>query len=132
MKRETADLVRALAAVNKHMPRVSTELLTDSMAVDKQREFAGLLVGLASLLTAHADKQEPNGSVPLADRVRATGRQLLRVATQLEAEALNGPDLQEVSRLLSVLAEVLDVYGGKLPIPPATADPTESPEPPSS
>lgn len=128
MNRQTADLVRALAAVNKHMPRVSTELLTDSMAVDKQREFAGLLFGLASLLTTHADEQEPNGPVTLADRVRATGRELLRVATQLEAEVLSGPDLQEVARLLVALAEVLGLYAGKMPAQPATASPPDGPE----
>ncbi|MBE1500931.1 putative membrane chloride channel (bestrophin family) [Amycolatopsis lexingtonensis] len=132
MKRETGDLVRALAAVNKHMPRISTELLTEAMAAEKQREFAGLLVGLASLLIAHADEQEPNGPVTLADRVRTTGRELLRVAAQLEAEALSGPDLQEVARLLVALAEVLGLYAGKLPVPPATAGPpdlSESPGP---
>nr|WP_225957922.1 hypothetical protein [Amycolatopsis lexingtonensis] len=114
------------------MPRISTELLTEAMAAEKQREFAGLLVGLASLLIAHADEQEPNGPVTLADRVRTTGRELLRVAAQLEAEALSGPDLQEVARLLVALAEVLGLYAGKLPVPPATAGPpdlSESPGP---
>ena len=130
MKRQTADLVRALATVNKHMPRVSTELLTDSMTVDKQREFAGLLFGLASLLSAHAEEQKPNGPVTLADRVRATGRELLRVATQLEADALSGPDLQEVSRLLNALAEVLDLYAAKMPSPPDIMEPPDGPESP--
>ncbi|MEV5719370.1 hypothetical protein AB0L41_36260 [Amycolatopsis mediterranei] len=129
MKRQTADLVRALATVNKHMPRVSTELLTGAMTAERQREFAGLLFGLASLLTSHADEQEPKDPVTLVDRVRATGRELLRLATQLEAEAVSGPNLQEVGRLLRALAEVLDLYGGKLPIPPATADPPEPPSP---
>jgi hypothetical protein len=131
MKRQTADLVRALAAVNKHMPRVSTELLTGTMSVNKQREFAGLIFGLASLMSAHAEEHEPKGPVTLADRVRATGGELLRVATQLEAEALSGPDLQEVGRLLSALAEVLDIYAGKMPTPPAETGLTDVREPPS-
>ncbi|MEU4517358.1 hypothetical protein AB0F52_01415 [Amycolatopsis sp. NPDC024027] len=132
MKRQTADLVRALGAVNKHLPRVSTELLTEAMAAEKQREFAGLLIGLASLLTSHADEQEPRDLFTLADRVRDTGRELLQTAVQLEAGTLGGGDLKEVSGLLRALAEVLELYGDKLPVPPASTDEPESPEPPAS
>jgi hypothetical protein len=131
VKRETADLVRALGAVTRHIPRVTTELLAEAMPASKQREFAGLLDGLASLLATHADEQDPKDPVTLADRTRVAGRELLRVATQLETETLSESELVEVSGLLRVLAEVLDLYGGKLPTPPAAADPPNLPEPPA-
>ncbi|WP_284742804.1 hypothetical protein [Amycolatopsis sp. RTGN1] len=130
MKRQTTDLVRALAAVNKHMPRISTELLTEAMAAEKQREFAGLLVGLASLLTRHAEEQEPKDLITLADRVRDTGRELLQAAVQLEAGTLGGGDLKEVSGLLRALAEVLELYGDKLPTALAATVPSDPPESP--
>lgn len=131
MKRQTAELIRALAAVTKPVPRISTDLLTGTMPADKQREFAGLLEGLAGLLVAHADEQEPKTTPEtLADRLARTGRELLQAATQLEADALTGSDLQEASRLLRALAEVLDLYGGKLPAPPAAAAPPDVPESP--
>jgi hypothetical protein len=130
MNRQTAELIRALAAVTKHVPRVSTELLAGTMPADKQREFARLLEGLARLLAAHADDQEPEEPVTLSRRIARTGRELLEAAAQLEADALTNADLHEVSGLLRALAEVLDLYGGKLPAPPAAADPSEVPESP--
>jgi hypothetical protein len=130
VKRQTAELIRALAAVTKHVPRVSTELLAGTLPADKQREFAGLLGGLASLLTTHADDQEPKEPVTLADRLTATGRELLQAAAQLEAGAVDGSDLQEVSGLLRALAEVLDPYAAKLPVPLAATDTPEVPESP--
>jgi hypothetical protein len=130
MNRQTAELIRALTAVTKHVPRVSTELLAGTMAADKQREFAGLLEGLARLLVAHADDQEPEEPVTLFHRIARTGRELLEAATQLEADALTDVDLQQVSGLLRALAEVLDLYGGKLPGPPAAADSPNAPESP--
>jgi hypothetical protein len=130
VKRQTADLVRALGAVNKHMPRVSTELLTGTMPADKQREFAGLLVGLANLLATHADEQEPKQPVALADRTRVAGQELLRAATQLDVGALSGPDLKEVSGRLKALIEVLDSSGDNLPTAPAAALPPDPPESP--
>ncbi|WP_103338188.1 hypothetical protein [Amycolatopsis sp. CA-126428] len=130
MKRETGDLVRALAAVTKHIPRVSTELLAGTLPADKQRELARLFDGLATLLTSHANDQEPKEPLTLADRLTSTGRELLRAAAQLEAEALDGSDVQEVSGLLKALAEVLDLYSGKLPALPVTAEPEPS-EPPA-
>ena len=129
MNRQTAELIRALAAVTKHVPRISTELLAGTMPADKQREFAGLLEGLATLLAGHAEEQEPEQPVTLSHRIARTGRELLQAATQLEADALTDADLQEVSGLLRALAEVLDLYGGKLPGPPAAADPPESSDP---
>jgi hypothetical protein len=130
MNRQTAELIRALAAVTKHVPRVSTELLAGTMPADKQREFAGLLEGLARLLVAHADDQEPEEPVTLSHRIARTGRELLEAAAQLEADALTNTDLQQVSGLLRALAEVLELYGGKLPAPPAAADPPDASESP--
>jgi paraquat-inducible protein B len=130
MKRQTADLVRALTAVTKHVPRVSAELLAGTMPADKQRELAKLFDGLASLLASHADDQEPKTPEALADRLAQTGRELLQAAVQLEADALTGSELQQVSGLLRALAEVLDLYGGKLPAPPAAAGPPDAPESP--
>jgi hypothetical protein len=130
MNRQTAELIRALAAVTKPVPRVSTELLAGTMPADKQREFARLLEGLAGLFVANADEQEPKTPETLADRLARTGRELLQTATQLEANALTDTDLQQVSGLLRALAEVLDLYGGKLPAPPAAAGPPDAPESP--
>ncbi|MGW4059721.1 hypothetical protein ACWEGE_15655 [Amycolatopsis sp. NPDC004747] len=132
MKRQTAELIRALAAVTKPVPRISTELLAGTMPADKQWEFAGLLEGLAGLFAAHADDQEPKTPETLARRLARTGRELLQAATQLEADALPGSDLQQLSGLLRALAEVLDLYVGKLPDPPAAADPPDMPESPGS
>ncbi|MDX3187858.1 hypothetical protein PV458_05560 [Streptomyces sp. MN03-5084-2B] len=81
MKRQTAELIRALAAVTKPVPRISTELLAGTMPAAKQREFAGLLEGLAGLLVAHADEQEPKMPETLADRLARTGRELLQAAS---------------------------------------------------
>lgn len=129
MNRQTAELVRALAAVTKHVPRVSTELLAGTMAADKQQEFAGLLIDLAGLLASHADDQaEPGTPVRLSDRLATTGRQLVAVATRLQVGALSGADLREVGRLLTALAEVVNLYADKLAAP----DPPTSPEPPTS
>ena len=130
MKRQTAELVRALAAVTKHVPRISTELLAGQLAPEKQRELARLFDGLASRLASHAEEQEPKRTVTLADRLARTGRELLQVAPQLEAGALTATELQEISGLLRALAEVLDLYADKLDGPPATADPPDRPESP--
>jgi hypothetical protein len=128
VKRQTAELVRARAAVTKPVPRISTELLAGQLQPEKQRKFAGLLEGVARLFVAHADDQQPDEPVTLSRRIAHTGRELLEPAAQLDADALTGPDLQEVSGLLRALAEVLDLYGGKLPAsePP---DVPESPDP---
>ena len=131
MKRQTADLVRALAAVTKHVPRVSTELLAGTLKADKQRELAQLFDGLATLLVSHADDQEPKESVTLADRITSTGRELLRAAAQLEAGASSEQGLNEVSGLLRALAEVLDLYGDQLGSPAAATDSPGPPEPPT-
>ncbi len=118
--------------MTKPVPRVSAELLAGTMPAAKQREFARLLEGLAGLFVANADEQELKTPDTLADRLARTGRELLQAAIQLEADALTDADLQEVSGLLRALAEVLDLYGGKLPAPPATADPPDVPGPPGS
>lgn len=51
----TVELVRALHAVNQHMPHVATGLLTGALSPAKQHEFAGLLTNLGDLLHQHAD-----------------------------------------------------------------------------
>ncbi|MFI5588143.1 hypothetical protein ACIA5G_24030 [Amycolatopsis sp. NPDC051758] len=107
-----------------------TELLAEELSAERQRAFAGLLEGLAQLLITHAEDKEPKTPVTLGDRIAATGRDLLRAATQLEAGALESADLQEVSRLLRTTAEVLDLYGSKLLASPAAADLPEVPESP--
>ena len=63
MNRQTAELVRALSAVTNHIPRLTTELLQGTLQPERQREYAGLLSGLAGLLKIHADDQE-QGDIP--------------------------------------------------------------------
>jgi hypothetical protein len=60
---QTAGLVNALHAVDKHVPTVATALLAGSLPVGKQREFAGLLIELGELLHSHADGQDA-GIIP--------------------------------------------------------------------
>jgi len=50
-----AELVRALGAVNQHVPRLISGLLTGGMPPVKQHEFASLLIELGELLHQHAD-----------------------------------------------------------------------------
>jgi hypothetical protein len=58
MNRETAELVRALTGLGKHLPEFITELLSGRLSVQRQHEFAGLLAELAERLDAHADDRE--------------------------------------------------------------------------
>jgi hypothetical protein len=58
MSLQTAELVNALNAVARHIPRVTTELLAGSMSVAKQQEFAGLLSELGELMHEHSDDQD--------------------------------------------------------------------------
>ncbi|ADJ48512.1 hypothetical protein AMES_6686 [Amycolatopsis mediterranei S699] len=130
MNRQTAELVRALAGVNNHVPQVSRELLTGTMPPERERAFAALLMELADVMVAHAsDQEEPAAPVTLADRVGVTGRKLVAVSARLRTDTATGDQLHEVARLLVALAEVLDLYADKLPSPPASADPPEPPGP---
>ncbi|MEV6831229.1 hypothetical protein [Amycolatopsis sp. NPDC051102] len=113
----------------KHVPLVSRELLGETMPADKQREFARLLEGLARLLVEHANEQEPKESATLADRIATTGRDLLNVANEVEAETFTNRDFQEVAGMLRAFAEVLELYGDKLGGPPTPPDPPEPPKP---
>ena len=58
MNRQTADLVRAMTGLNKHLPQVITDLLAGRLSVERQHEFAGLLAELAEQLDTHADDRE--------------------------------------------------------------------------
>jgi hypothetical protein len=72
MNLHTAELVKALHAVNQHVPSVAAALLAGSLPVSKQHEFAGLLTELGELLHSHADDQE-TGVIPgKADTAPAT------------------------------------------------------------
>jgi hypothetical protein len=129
MSGQTPQLVRALAGVAKHVPLVSRELLGETMPADKQREFARLLEGLARLLVEHANEQEPKEPATLADRIATTGRDLLNVANEVEAETFTDRDFQEVAGMLRAFAEVLELYGDKLGGSPTPSDPPEPPKP---
>ncbi|WP_410675475.1 hypothetical protein [Amycolatopsis sp. cmx-4-68] len=130
MDQQTAELVRALAGVNKHVPEISHELLTGTMTSDRERAFAELLMELADVLTTHAnDRDAPAGPLTLADRVSITGRQLLAVAMRLRTTTATPDQLHETAGLLVALAEVLQLYADKLP-PPAPTETTDPPEPP--
>ncbi|MFK0250867.1 hypothetical protein ACIQUM_39755 [Amycolatopsis azurea] len=88
MNTETAELVRAFSGVAKHVPRVTAELLTGSLSPERQRQFAGLLAGLAQLLETHAEHQESGViSVPSG----------LQLPAQLDVPpaAAEGPDLSQ-------------------------------------
>lgn len=54
---DTAELLRALGAVNQLVPRVVGELASGQMSPDRQWEFATLLQRLAAVLREHADNQ---------------------------------------------------------------------------
>lgn len=58
MNRQTADLVRALTGLGKHLPQVITDILSGRLSVERQHEFAGLLGKLAEQLKVHADDRE--------------------------------------------------------------------------
>ncbi len=131
MDQQAVELVRALAGVNKHVPEVSRELLTGTMASERERAFAGLLMELADVLTTHADAREaPAAPLTLADRVSITGRQLIAVAVHLRTSTATPHQLHETAKLLAALAEVLQLYVDKLP-QPASTETTEPPEPPN-
>ena len=130
MDQQTAELVRALAGVTKHVPEISRKLLTGTLAAERERAFAGLLVELADVLTTHADDRDaPAAPLTLADRISITGRQLITVAGRLRASTATPDQLQETAGLLGALAEVLRLYADKLP-PPAHVKTTAPPEPP--
>jgi hypothetical protein len=130
MDQQTAELVRALAGVNKHVPEISRELLTGTMASERERAFAGLLMELADVLITHANNQDaPAAPLTLADRVTITGRQLVTVAVRLRTSTATSDQLHETAGLLVALAEVLRLYAGKL-TPPASAKAADPPEPP--
>ncbi|MEV6871676.1 hypothetical protein [Amycolatopsis sp. NPDC051128] len=130
MDQQAAELVRALAGVTKHVPEISHELLTGTMASERERAFAGLLLELADVLTTHVDNRErPAAPLTLADRVSITGRQLIAVAVRLRASTATSDQLHETAGLLVALAEVLRLYADKLPSP-RPAEITDPPEPP--
>jgi hypothetical protein len=58
VNRQTAEVIRALTAVTKHVPQVTTELLAGSLTVARQQEFADLLAALAEILHEHADDRD--------------------------------------------------------------------------
>jgi hypothetical protein len=64
VNRQTAGLVDALHAVNRHVPSVAIALLTGTLPIGKQREFAELLTDLGDLLNSHANDQGA-GIVPV-------------------------------------------------------------------
>ncbi|MFF0149135.1 hypothetical protein [Amycolatopsis sulphurea] len=68
MNRQTGELVNAMTAVTKHIPRATTELLTESLSVVKQHEFAGLLIELGELLHAHADDHDADVPIVTDDQ----------------------------------------------------------------
>ncbi|GAA4524190.1 hypothetical protein [Amycolatopsis samaneae] len=76
MKRETIELVKALKAVTVNVENIGNALLIGRMTPAEQREYAGLLAGLAELLETHAEDQEAN-SPPVVD----AGRHALRSPT---------------------------------------------------
>ncbi|MEV6448488.1 hypothetical protein [Amycolatopsis sp. NPDC051716] len=55
MPLETAELLAALGAVTQHIPRLIRDIASSKMAPDRQREFAGMLAGLADVMREHAD-----------------------------------------------------------------------------
>lgn len=63
MNLQTAELVNALHAVDKHVPTVAAALLAGLLSAAKQHEFAGLLSELGELLHSHADDQDA-GIIP--------------------------------------------------------------------
>ncbi|MFJ1767981.1 hypothetical protein ACIOD2_47230 [Amycolatopsis sp. NPDC088138] len=133
MDKEAAELVRALAGVNIHVPEISRELLAGTMQPERQRIFAGMLMELADVLFTHANNQEaPQAPLTLADRVGITARQLVAVAMHLRTSTATPHQLNETAGLLVAQSEVLRLYADKLPTPPAPARPPDSPEPPGS
>jgi hypothetical protein len=58
MNPDTAQLVRALGAINQHMPQMVNDVLIGQMPPAKQHEFADLLIELGELLHRHADTRD--------------------------------------------------------------------------
>ena len=116
---EVAKLLTSLGSVHRAVPTVIRELATNAMPPDRQRLFAGLLMELADLIADHAgDPKDVTAPVALADRVGVTGRQLVAVSARLRTGTVTPEHLREVARLLVALAEVLELYAGKMPEPP--------------
>ncbi|MEC3976221.1 hypothetical protein [Amycolatopsis sp. H20-H5] len=67
MKRQTIELVNALQAVNKHVGAVANALLTGTLPIAKQHEFAGLLTELGDLLHQHAEDDDSAGGEGTSD-----------------------------------------------------------------
>lgn len=67
---ETRAMITALATVSGHIPRVVTMLAQDQLPVEKEREFASLLMSLGDLLNEHAES---------ATRMRTVHRQPARL-----------------------------------------------------
>jgi hypothetical protein len=128
---EVAQLLTSLGSVHRAVPTVIRELATGTMPPDRQRLFAGLLMELADLIADNAgDPKDVTAPVALADRVGVTGRQLVAVSARLRTGTVTPEHLREVARLLVALAEVLELYAGKLPASPTAADSSDMPEPP--
>ncbi|WP_410623209.1 hypothetical protein [Amycolatopsis sp. cmx-8-4] len=58
MSDDFVTLVESLRAVSQHAEPVANALMARQMTPAKQREYAGLLRGLATLLDEHATSQE--------------------------------------------------------------------------
>lgn len=72
MNSDSTDLIQALAAVDKHLPRMVEDVLHGVMTRDRQHEFADLLITLAELLhrDASADEDLPthaSGGAPTSE-----------------------------------------------------------------
>jgi hypothetical protein len=67
MNRDTADLNRALDAINQHLPRMVNDVLLGQMPPKKQHEFAELLIELGELLHRHADAEQAKPAVSSGD-----------------------------------------------------------------
>ncbi|AEK40658.1 hypothetical protein [Amycolatopsis mediterranei] len=127
---EVAQLLTSLGSVHRAVPTVIRELATNTMPPEQQRMFAGLLMELADLMVDHAGgREDVTAPSALADRVGTTGRQLVTVSARLRTGTSTPEQLNEVARLLVALAEVLELYAGKMPTASAATDPPDVPEP---
>jgi hypothetical protein len=73
MNSDTAELIRALGAIDRHLPRMVNDVRLGLMTADRQHEFADLLIELGELLhrdasAEQADQTGASGDIPARDR----------------------------------------------------------------
>ncbi|GHG29937.1 MULTISPECIES: hypothetical protein [Amycolatopsis] len=130
MDQQTAELVRTLAGVLKHVPEISCELLTGTMPPERERAFAALLMELADVLTTHANNADARGApVTLAEHVGLGGRHLVAVAVRLRTTTATPDQFHDTADSLLEVTRMLQTHANTLGLRTPT-NASGQPEPP--